>query len=157
MTVNVKWARDVAQIAHMGQKDKQERDYFLFHLHPVAMLCEGHSPEAEMAGWLHDIVEDCGPKYSLDWMRECGVPEVVVDAVDACTRREGESYDDLITRACEHRLGCVVKLADNKINIGNAIGYARSDPTKAQHMLMTRYLPARDRLVVAANYWEYLP
>ena len=44
--------------AHQGQVDKQGRDYYLAHLRPIAEALRPHGPHAEMAGALHDIVED---------------------------------------------------------------------------------------------------
>lgn len=144
-----------AHQAHLGQKDKQGRDYFMHHLVPVAMELAPLGADAEIAGYLHDIVEDT--KVTLDDLRRDGAREIVVEAIDAVSRREGETYHDLITRACEHRLGCRVKLADNKVNILNVVGLAKIDAEEADRLLRSRYLPARDRLVVAANHWEYLP
>jgi hypothetical protein len=64
--------------AHQGQVDKQGRDYYLAHLRPIAEALRPHGPHAEMAGALHDIVEDTRDhpdptrRYDLDRLRALG-------------------------------------------------------------------------------------
>ena len=86
-------ARAAATAAHAGQVDKQGRDYVEAHLAPVAAALAGQPPEVVAAGWLHDIVED------TDWTVDEVAAEFGADvarAVDAVTRREGETYEQLI-------------------------------------------------------------
>lgn len=147
MTFTVADARALAQAAHAGQLDKQGRDYFTAHLTPIAAALRPQGEHAEMAGWLHDIVEDT--EWTLDGLRAEGVPESVVRAVDSVSRREGEKYAVLITRACGDPLGVRVKLEDNRRNILDMVGLAQVDPDEAMSLLKGRYLPARDRLIEA--------
>jgi (p)ppGpp synthase/HD superfamily hydrolase len=110
----------LAERAHHGQVDKAGRPY-IDHPRTVAamLLVDGHGVHAAMAGLLHDAVEDTD--VTLADLRAAGYPDEVVDAVDAVTRREGETYMDMIRRAAAHPLGRLVKLADNQTN---------SDPTR---------------------------
>jgi (p)ppGpp synthase/HD superfamily hydrolase len=148
--------------AHEGQVDKQGRDYYLAHLRPIAEALRPYGPEAEMAGALHDIVEDTRDhpdperRYDLDRLRALGVPEVVVEAVDAVTRRPGEPYiSGLIRRSAAHPLGRLVKLADNKHNLAANAQLAAIDPDKARSLLEGRYRPAR-RILLAAEAGDTL-
>lgn len=141
-------ARDLARRAHAGQKDQQGRDYFTHHLAPIAAALEAYGDPAVIAGWLHDIVED-HPEYTLDRLRSLGVPYAVVRAIDSVTRRENETYDDLITRSCADPIGVLVKLADNAHNIASNPSLAVIDLPKAQRLLIKRYVPARARLIEA--------
>jgi (p)ppGpp synthase/HD superfamily hydrolase len=143
--------------AHEGQVDKQGHDYYLTHLLPIAEALRPYGPLAEMAGALHDIVEDTRDhpdsvrRYDLDRLRALGVPEIVVEAIDAVTRRPGEPYmSGLIHRAAAHPLGRLVKLADNKHNLAANNGLASRDPEKARTLREGRYLPAR-RILLAAE------
>ncbi len=143
--------------AHEGQVDEQGRDYYLAHLRPIAEALRPHGPHAEMAGALHDIVEDTRDhpdptrRYDLDRLRALGVPEVVVEAIDAVTRRPGEPYiAGLIRRAAAHPLGRLVKLADNAHNLASNTELARVDPDKARSLREGRYRPAR-RILLAAE------
>ena len=143
--------------AHEGQVDKQGRDYYLAHLLPIAEALRPFGPLAEMAGVLHDIVEDTvdhpdpARRYDLDRLRLLGVPESVLEAIDAVTRRPGEPYmSGYIRRAAAHPLGRLVKLADNKHNMDANAALARTDPEKARTLREGRYRPAR-RILLAAE------
>ncbi|MGY1690746.1 phosphohydrolase [Geodermatophilus sp. SYSU D01105] len=143
--------------AHEGQVDQHGRDHYLAHLQPIAEALRPYGPHAEMAGALHDIVEDTRDhpdpdrRYDLDRLRSLGVPEVVVEAIDAVTRRPGEPYiAGLIHRAAAHPLGRLVELADNKRNLAANAELARTDPEKARSLREGRYRPAR-RILLAAE------
>jgi (p)ppGpp synthase/HD superfamily hydrolase len=143
--------------AHEGQVDKQGRDYYVAHLRPIAESLRPHGPYAEMAGALHDIVEDTrdhpdpSHRYDLDRLRDLGVPAVVVEAIDAVTRRPGEPYIcGLIRRSAAHPLGRLVKLADNRHNLAANAELAKIDPEKARSLREGRYRPAR-RILLAAE------
>ena len=142
--------------AHEGQVDAQGRDHYLAHLRPIAEALRPHGPHAEMAGALHDIVEDTrdhpdlARRYDLDRLRALGVPEVV-EAIDAVTRRPGEPYiAGLIRRSAVHPLGRLVKLADNAHDLAANADLAVVDPNKARTLREGRYRPAR-RILLAAE------
>jgi (p)ppGpp synthase/HD superfamily hydrolase len=143
--------------AHEGQVDKQGRDYYLAHLLPIAEALRPYGRDAEMAGVLHDVVEDTrdhpdpARRYDLERLRAVGVPDIVVAAIDAVTRRPGEPYiSGLIHRAAAHPLGRLVKLADNKHNLAANEELATTDPEGARRVRDGRYLPAR-RILLAAE------
>jgi (p)ppGpp synthase/HD superfamily hydrolase len=147
----------LALAAHEGQVDRQGRDHYLAHLRPIAEALRPFGPHAEMAGLLHDIVEDTRDhpdpdrRYDLDRLRALGVPEDVVAAVDAVTRRPGEPYiSGLISRAAAHPLGRLVELADNRHNLAANAELAATDPEKARRLREGRYRPAR-RILLAAE------
>ena len=49
---------EFVRVAHAGQVDQLNRDYFTHHLVPIAAKLKQHGVEAEMAGLLHDVLED---------------------------------------------------------------------------------------------------
>ncbi len=143
--------------AHEGQVDAQGRDYYLAHLRPIAEALRPYGAHAEMAGALHDIVEDTrdhpdpAHRYDLDRLHSLGVPDVVVEAIDAVTRRPGEPYiSGLIHRSAAHPLGRLVKLVDNKHHLAANDELAKSDPDRARSLREGRYRPAR-RILLAAE------
>ncbi|MBM7809057.1 hypothetical protein JOD57_004894 [Geodermatophilus bullaregiensis] len=143
--------------AHEGQVDAQGRDYYLAHLRPIAEALRPYGAHAEMAGVLHDIVEDTrdhpdpARRHDLDRLRALGVPEVVVEAIDAVTRRPGELYiSGSIRRAAAHPLGRLVELAENRHDLAASTELARTDPEKARSLREGRYRPAR-RILLAAE------
>lgn len=105
----------IARLAHFGQIDKAGNSY-IDHPRTVARILHerGFSADYVMAGLLHDVVEDS--VLTLDDLRTLGYPPKVVKAVDSVTKRDGETYMDMIRRAAADPLGCIVKLADNETN-----------------------------------------
>jgi hypothetical protein len=149
---DIERVRELAHTRHVvecRQVDKLGRDYFDAHLTPIAEAARVFGPDAEAAGWLHDIVEDT--ETTERELLELGVPEHIVAAVSSVTKRSDETYEDLITRACADPLGRYVKLADNAWNITSNPDLASSDPDKAARMLNDKYAPARARLLEACG------
>ncbi|HEU5366990.1 MAG TPA: hypothetical protein VFU69_00935 [Ktedonobacterales bacterium] len=102
----------LAMQAHRGQVDKVGQPYVL-HLLRVMMRLEGEA--AQMAGVLHDLVEDTG--YSFDDLRALGYAEGLIQALDCLTRRPEESYEQFIERARANPLARRVKRADLEDNM----------------------------------------
>lgn len=129
-------ARNVAMLAHIDQVDKAGNPYFE---HPervatfVATYIVGYEcDEAIQVAYLHDVVEDT--PVTLDMLRELGFSEEVVAAVDALTKRKGESTEDYFGRVNRLQLSRIVKSADLRDN---------SDPAR----LSLLDEKTRDRLV----------
>lgn len=104
-----------AASAHQGQVDKIGEPY-LGHPKRVARAVyeATGSDEATAVAWLHDVVEDS--PVTLDQLRGTGFPERVVEAVDAISKRKGESFADYYERVKANPLALVVKwhdVADN--------------------------------------------
>jgi hypothetical protein len=142
-------ARQIAQEAHGPQRDKLGRDYVDAHLRPIAEAAATFGPEAEAAGWLHDVIEDT--EISADELRERAIPEPVIAAVESVTEVPGQEYDELIARACQHPWGRFVKLVDNAWNIACNPALAKVDPDKAHDLMTRKYVPARERLLAACE------
>lgn len=127
--------------AHANQTDKAGRPY-IAHLLRVSDALAPYGPDAQMAGVLHDIIEDTG--ITAEDLLAAGFPPVVVEAVEACTRREGETYMNLIRRSAAHPLGRLVKLADNLDN-SDEDRLKALDPAVAAR-LRAKYARAREIL-----------
>lgn len=104
-------AIELAAHAHAGQADKGGEPYVL-HVLRVMFAVEGE--HARMAAVLHDIVEDT--PMTLDQLRADGFPEEVVRAVQALTKRPGETRLEAAQRAAQDPIARIVKLADNADN-----------------------------------------
>jgi len=103
----------VAIESHAGQTDRAGAPYIL-HVLQVLAGCRP-DPDAMVAAALHDVVEDT-PK-TLDDLRLEGFPDRIIEAVDALTRRDGETYEDFIERVARVPLARKVKLADLQHNM----------------------------------------
>ncbi|MEP9413608.1 phosphohydrolase [Gordonia sp. VNQ95] len=138
--------RDLARRAHAGQVDKMGRDYYTAHLEPIAERLAPLGPDAEMAGLLHDILEDTD--VTVAELTDFGVPAHVIRAVVAVTKNDGEDYSAAIERAAADPLGRQVKLADNAQNLSGNAALAERDPQTAAR-LKQKYETARERLLAA--------
>ena len=107
----VQRAQQIAARAHGLQKDKAGYAY-IDHPRRVAerLNAQGEDTWVVAAGWLHDVLEDTTMTAS-DLIAE-GIPDEVVAAVDAVSRREGEAVDAYATRIRGSEMGLKVKLAD---------------------------------------------
>lgn len=114
MSDQVTLAVMLAARAHEGQTDKLGHPYVL---HPLAVAAEAvlHDDEtAVIVAALHDTVEDTWVTLDLIGQR---FGRVVAEAVDALTRREGESYRDFIARCARNDTARLVKRIDLRHNL----------------------------------------
>src|SRR5262245_12959739 len=84
------------------------------------------SVDEKIVGILHDVVEK-NSRWSLNRLAGEGFKPTIVEAVDAMTRRAGESYEDFVLRAAAHPLSRAVKIADLKDNIRMARSWGLDD------------------------------
>jgi hypothetical protein len=146
----------LAMDAHEGQLDEQGGDYYLHRLVPLAEAARPYGDLAEMAAVLHRVIEDTRHhpdvtrRYDADRLRALEVPEEVVQAIDAVTRRPGERYlGGVIQRSAADRLGRLIALLDNKRDLDQTLALAGTDPDRARSLFEGRYLPARRILLKA--------
>ena len=134
-------AISIAAEAHAGQTDKAGAPYIL---HPLrVMLAMGPDDDQRIAAVLHDVVEDCH-EWSLDRLRSQGISETALEAIDAVTRRAGETYDAFIERSARNGIGRLVKLADLRDNSNmNRI----PNPTDEDWKRVLRYTKAITKLM----------
>ena len=105
-------ALELAVAAHRGQTDKAGRPYIL---HPLWLMQQFEDLAAMMVAVLHDAVEDSD--LTLDDLSAEGFAPAIVEAVDAITHREAESYEDYIRRLQANPVALRVKLADLEHNM----------------------------------------
>ena len=135
-------AEKLAKQAHRGQVDLAGTTYW-YHIRRVARACERHGPAAEAAAWLHDTVEDT--RVTIAELEEA-FPKEVWQAVQALTRRPGQTYRDYIEEMSDtkNRIAILVKLAD-------LCDHAKHTPSAMTPGLARRYDMAYSRLVQRAT------
>jgi (p)ppGpp synthase/HD superfamily hydrolase len=106
-------AIEIATEAHRGQVDKANEPYIL---HSMRVMDQVDSLDEKIVGILHDVVEK-NSQWSLSRLQGEGFKSTIIEAVDAMTRRVGESYEDFVSRAADNPISRAVKLADLKDNI----------------------------------------
>lgn len=108
--VKVRRAASYAEKKHKGQK-YGGGDYFKEHVEKVAnsTYCAGGGSIELQVAYLHDVVEDT--ETTLEEIRMV-FGEEVVEAVDAITKREGESREDYLKRCHLNEIARKVKFSD---------------------------------------------
>jgi hypothetical protein len=102
--------------AHEGHRSGTADDP-AYILHPLRVMARVETDAQRAVAILHDAVEQGSDRVSLARLREEGLPEAIVEAVDLLTRREGEAYEDFIERLAPNALARRVKLADLADNL----------------------------------------
>jgi (p)ppGpp synthase/HD superfamily hydrolase len=128
----------LAAQSHRGQVDKAGAPYIL---HPLRVMLRLKDEAGRIAAVLHDVLEDAG--ITVEFLREQGYREEVLGALDALTRREGESYADFIERAAGNPLARRVKLADLADNMDAS---RLPEITPKDQERLARYQAAWERL-----------
>jgi (p)ppGpp synthase/HD superfamily hydrolase len=102
----------IAVQAHKGQKDRSGHPYIL---HPLRVMFRLHRERDMIVGVLHDIIEDT--EWTLEELKKEGFSDEIVDAVNAMTRRTGETYWDFVARAKKNTIARKVKIVDLEDNM----------------------------------------
>ncbi|WP_281850830.1 HD domain-containing protein [Dyella sp. GSA-30] len=129
----------IAAEAHAGQVDKAGQPYIL---HPLRVMFRMNSTTERMAAVLHDVVEDSA--VTLEALRAEGFQPEVVSAVDALTKRQGESRLDAAHRAKLDPMARLVKLADNAENMDLS---RIPEPTERDYARLEEYKLVRSILL----------
>lgn len=118
---------------HAGQFRRDGFTPYTVHLSRVAQRVSG-DVDACIVAWLHDIVEDTS--VTLEELRCAeggGFPDLVLEAVDLLTKKEGVTYEDYLAAIKQHPLACKVKISDMLDNLSD-------NPTRKQIIKYTKGL-----------------
>jgi len=105
-------ALQIAVQAHAGQKDKSGAAYIF---HPIRVMTRCTSPEAQIVGLLHDVVEDTS--VTFEELEGEGFSKNVMDALRLLTHEPKVPYEDYIQQVKTHPLATEAKLADLEDNM----------------------------------------
>ena len=107
MSEEVKKAESIARSLHGSTINNKSGELYIEHPKRVAerMITD----EEKIVAWLHDTIEDAG--YTVERARAQFGTEIS-EALDAVTRRDGESWMDYLKRVKENKLATSVKIAD---------------------------------------------
>ena len=136
-------AIQIAAMAHAGQCDKAHQPYIL---HPLRVMLSMVGDTERIVAVLHDVVEDS--TVTLDDLREADFSDEVIKAVEALTKRPGETRLQAAERAACHPIACAVKLADNADNMDLS---RIASPTDKDHARLAQYRAVRELLLAAQS------
>ncbi len=127
-------AIEISMNAHKEQKDKSGEPYIL---HCLRVMLKGKTKEEQIAGVLHDVVEDS--EITIEELKKEGFPDVVLDAVNCLTKWEGMDYDVYVEGVLGNELSKRVKLYDleDNMNIGRLKEVKVSDVERLNKYLRT--------------------
>ena len=120
-------AINLARSAHAGQNDKLGVAYIC---HPLAVMRRVRTDDEKIVAALHDVVDDTA--VTLDYLRTLGFDEHVVLAVDAITKRPGETLAESMARVAASPLALIVKRADISHNADPVRQAGLSDEARAR-------------------------
>lgn len=101
----------VALAAHRQQVDKAGAPYIL---HPLRLMLRMQTAEEMIVAVLHDVVEDSDT--TLADLKKLGFAEPILEALEALTHLNEQSYEDYIAAIKRVPLARRVKLADLEDN-----------------------------------------
>jgi len=133
----------ISAAAHAGQVDKGGEPYIL---HPLRVMLRMQSTPEKIVAVLHDVVEDSD--VTLETLGAEGFSQEVLAAVDALTKRKGESRSEAARRAKKDRIALAVKLADNAENMDLSRIAA---PTERDYVRLEEYKVIREILLGTAE------
>jgi (p)ppGpp synthase/HD superfamily hydrolase len=109
------WEADlIAASAHDGVTDKVGAPY-IEHARAVAAGLADFEVEIQVAGVLHDVIEDTG--WTFEDLQEAGVTEKSLEIIEAVTKMPGCTKRQQIERVVQGGRGAIlVKIADNAHN-----------------------------------------
>ncbi len=107
MTDLLQRAIEIATTMHDGQLDKAGAPYIT---HPISVMNQVETVAEKIVAVLHDAIEDT-PLTLADLERE-GFPDEILAAIDAISKRAGESTESYLARVMSNRLALRVKIAD---------------------------------------------
>lgn len=142
-------AIEIAAKAHDGQVDKGGNPYIL---HPLRVMMNCQSESAKICAVLHDVIEDTNT--TLDDLKKQGFSDEIITVLDCLTKREGELYNDFISRVLQNEIACQVKLADLIDNIDLT---RIQNPSKEDEARIQKYKLAIDRISDAMPCAEAIP
>lgn len=142
-------AIDIAVKCHSGQLDKAGE---LYILHPMRMMMKMKTEEEKITAVLHDVVEDSD--VTINDLRKEGFSERILKAVDALTKRDGESYKKSIERVKKNPLAIKVKVADFEDNMDIS---RLKRITENDRKRLNRYLRYYKEVKFLLSYTRYEP
>ncbi|MBD3004872.1 phosphohydrolase [Streptomyces sp. 5-10] len=147
-TATLDQIRSLAKEAHAGQTDKIGSPYF-WHVEAVANGLAPFGVHMQMAGLLHDVIEDT--KWTAQELLHAGVPGDVLLTVLAVTNVPC-SYEEKIRFITRSREATLVKIADNAHN--SREDRAKHLPEDKRKRLARKYSAARKDLWAAVSEEE---
>ena len=133
----------IAAAAHAGQVDKAQAPYIL---HPLRVMLRMATDAERIVAVLHDVIEDSD--VTLEQLGAEGFSPQTLSAIEALTKRPGESRLQAAARAALDPIARAVKLADNAENMDMS---RIAHPTEKDVARLQEYKEVRALLLTAQD------
>lgn len=110
----IKKACNIAYAAHKEDVDKGGYPYVF---HPFFLATQMGGEYSTCVALLHDVIEDHGDAYSLDYLKEQGFPDEILHSLKLLTHAKGTPYMNYIYTLSSDAIARKVKRADLKHNL----------------------------------------
>lgn len=105
-------AIQIAVNAHYGQTDKAGMPYIF---HPLRVMNNCCTTQQKIVAILHDTIEDTS--VTAEYLIGQNFSQTIVEALQALTKQDGETYENFIGRISANKLASYVKIRDIKDNM----------------------------------------
>lgn len=109
---NIENAIEIACMAHKSQTDKANSPYIF---HPLRLMLKFDNEKEMIIAVLHDVIEDSD--ITLSDLKNAGFSDVILQAINALTKRTGEEYFEFIKRILKNPLAIKIKIEDINDNL----------------------------------------
>ncbi len=134
-------AISLAAQQHEGQFDKGGHPYIL---HPLRLMMQMHDVQTQIVAVLHDVLEDT--TTTAKDLEQLGFSAVIIQAIQALTKLEGESRFEAAYRAAQNPIARRVKLADVTDNMDLS---RISQPCEADYKRLEQYQKVKEILTAS--------
>lgn len=131
-------AVEIAARLHAGQKDLDGKPVLL---HPLSVALMGKTEEEQIAGVLHDVIEDTS--CSLHELETLGVDAEVIAVLKLLTHEKRQSYEEYLSKIIESRN--IIALKVKKNDLCNNISRNNEDTDKKKR-IKAKHLKALMRI-----------
>jgi (p)ppGpp synthase/HD superfamily hydrolase len=129
-------AEKIATIGHCGIYRDKGRDKGLpYIIHPTRIASKLSGSVLVASAFLHDIIEDTF--ITAETLEKCGISPIVIETVQAVTKRKGENYFDFIMRISQHPFARELKIADLNDNMASLEEGSLKDKYRFAHYILT--------------------
>lgn len=129
---------------HAGQIDKGGQPYIL---HPLRLMFKVKTPEQQVVAVLHDVLEDTDTTV-VDLI-SLGFSSEIIEAIQALTKKEGESRIEAAYRTVKNPIARAVKLVD----IADNMDLTRiPQPSEKDLLRLEEYKHVQQILLSSAEY-----
>lgn len=141
MSLTLAKAIEFAVIKHGEQRDKGGNTYIR---HPLRVMEKMDSEDEMVVAVLHDVVEDTSA--TLEDLKALGLTFTQIMAVDALTKKEGQTDEQYISEILKSHVARKVKIADIEDNMNLKRLKNRRELSDKDFVRLTKY----------AKFWSIL-